>query len=39
MDVQDMIAELEEYYENAGFADFYEKVLKDKTEKEIQRLF
>lgn len=39
MDIQEMVAELEEYYENAGFADFYEKVLKDKTDKEIQLLF
>ena len=34
-DISDMIAELEEYYECAGFANFYDRVLKDMTEEEI----
>ena len=39
MDIQDMKAELEEYYETAGFSDFFEKVLKDKTDEEIIRMY
>lgn len=39
MDIQDMIAELDDFYENAGFSDFYEQVLKDKTDIEIQQMF
>ena len=39
MSVQDMIADLEEYYENAGFADFYERALKGKNDEEIIQLY
>ena len=38
-DLQDMISELEEYYECAGFADIYDKVLKDMSEEEIKDYF
>lgn len=31
----DIISELEEYYECAGFADYYERVLKNMSEKEL----
>lgn len=37
-DLKDMIADLEEYYECAGFAGVYEKVLKDKSEIEIREM-
>ena len=37
--VEDMISELEEYYECAGFADFYERVLKDMSEEQIRKYY
>lgn len=39
MSVQEMIAELEEYYEAAGFADFYEKKLKHLSEEGVIALY
>lgn len=39
MDIQDMLAELEEYYETAGFADFYERVLKDLSDEQIEEMY
>lgn len=39
MDIQDMLAELEEYYETAGFADFYERVLKDLSDEQIIEMY
>lgn len=35
MCIEDMRAELIEYYECAGFSDFYNRVLKHKTKEEI----
>ena len=37
--LKEMIAELEEFYENAGFSDVYERKLKDMGEDEIRRLY
>ena len=37
--LQDMIEELEEFYECAGFEDFYERCLKGKTEEEILQYY
>lgn len=37
--LDDMVSELEEFYENAGFADYYEKVLKHMTEAQIRDSF
>lgn len=39
IEIQDMVAELEEYYECAGFADFYERVLKPMTDDEIREYY
>ena len=39
MDIQDMLAEIEEYYETAGFADFYERVLKDLSDEQIEEMY
>ena len=39
MDIQDMLAELEEYYETAGFADFYERTLKDLSDEQIIEMY
>lgn len=39
MTVDEMIEELEENYEAAGYADFYERVLKDKTDEEIKEMY
>ena len=38
-DLEAMISELGEYYKCAGFADFYNKVLKDMSEEEIKEYF
>lgn len=38
-ELEDMIAELEEYYENAGFADYYNKVLKSMSEEQVRKHF
>ena len=35
MDIQNMMADVEEFYETAGFSDFYERVLKDLSEEQI----
>lgn len=37
--IEDMIADLEEYYECAGFVDFYERVLKDMSEEQIKKYY
>lgn len=37
--IDDMIAELEEYYECAGFADFYERVLSKMDEAQIRKYY
>ena len=37
--LEDMVAELEEYYECAGFADYYDRVLKDMGEAQIRKHF
>ncbi len=36
---EEMINELEEYFEAAGFDSVYERELKDKTNKEIEDLY
>ena len=35
MNIEDMRYELEDYFEAAGFADFYDRVLKDMTDEQI----
>ena len=35
MNIADMRDELEDFFEAAGFADFYERVLKDMTDEQI----
>ncbi len=37
--LEDMISELEEFYETAGFADFDKRVLKDMNEEQIREYF
>lgn len=37
--LKEMIEELEEFYENAGFADVYERKLRDMSEDEIRSLY
>ena len=39
MAIEDMIEDLEQYYESAGFSDFYQRELKNKTPDEIRELF
>lgn len=39
MTIEKMIEELEMYYEAAGFANIYEKELKNKTEDEILQMY
>ena len=39
MSIEDMIEELEQYYESAGFSDFYQRELKNKTPDEIRELY
>lgn len=34
---EEMVYDLEEFYEAAGFADFHDKVLKDMDDKEIEQ--
>jgi hypothetical protein len=36
--IEDMIADLEGYYEAAGFSGIYERELKNKTEEEIREM-
>lgn len=35
MSIEEMRYELEDFFEAAGFADFYERVLKDMTDEQI----
>lgn len=35
-DVIDLVEDLEEYYEAAGFSDFHDRVLKDMTDEQIR---
>ena len=37
--IEEMIEDLIQYYEAAGFDDVYERELKNKTEKEIEELY
>lgn len=39
MDLQDMIGELEEYYEAAGFENYYDNVLAGKSEEQIRKMY
>ena len=39
MTIDEMIEELEQTYEAAGFANFYEKILKNKSEEEIISIY
>lgn len=39
MTIDEMIEELEQNYEAAGFANFYEKILKNKSEEEIISIY
>ena len=39
MSIEDMIEDLEQYYESAGFSDFYQRELKNKTPDEIRELY
>ena len=36
---EDMEEELEQFYEAAGFADYYERILKDKTDEQIKKMY
>ena len=38
-DIEEMTADLEEYYEAAGFADFYERVLSKMDEDQIRKYY
>lgn len=38
-DIVEMTADLEEYYEAAGFADFYERVLSKMDEDQIRKYY
>ncbi len=38
-DVEEMTADLEEYYEAAGFEDFYERVLSKMDEDQIRKYY
>lgn len=35
---EEMMDDLEEFYEAAGFADFHDKALKDMDDKEIEQM-
>jgi len=39
MDIEEMLEELEMYYEAAGFKDIFNEELKYKTEDEIRELY
>ena len=39
IDVEEMVAELEQYYESAGMKDYYNKVLKDMNEDQIRKCY
>ena len=38
-DIEEMTADLEEYYEAVGFADFYERVLSKIDEDQIRKYY
>lgn len=38
-DVEEMISDLEEYYEAAGFSDFYERVLSTMDEDQVREYY
>ena len=38
-DIVEMTADLEEYYEAAGFADFYERVLSKMDEDQVRKYY
>ena len=39
MTKEEMTEELEQFYEAAGFVNYYERVLKDKTEDQIKEMY
>ena len=39
LSIENMIEDLEQYYESAGFTDFYQRELKNKTLEEIRELY
>ena len=39
MTINDMIDELEDFYESAGFENFYERVLKNMSEEKIKEYY
>lgn len=39
LSIEDMIEDLEQYYESAGFSVFYQRELKNKTPDEIRELY
>ena len=39
MSIDNMVEDLEQYYEAAGFSDFYQRELKNKTPDEIRELY
>ena len=39
LSIDDMISCLEEYYESAGFEDFYDRMLKGKSEEVIREMY
>ena len=39
MSIDNMVEDLEQYYEATGFTDFYQQELKNKTEDEIRELY
>lgn len=39
MTKEEMTDELEQFYEAAGFANYYERILKDKTEEQIKQMY
>ncbi len=39
IEIKDMIVQLEQYYESAGFSDYYNKVLKDMSNEQIKEQY
>lgn len=39
MTIEDMKQEISEYLETAGYADYYERVMKNKTEEETLEMY
>lgn len=39
MTIEEMTEELEQFYEAAGFANYYERVLKDKPKEQIKEMY